>query len=360
MMRLLIFAISFSGIVQVFAQDVFPFIDNIGYMRSFQDGKVVQIEYIPPKHVEFSEKIIAFVDHKNDFFVFDGEKKELLSNLATRFQLGYHLVAWNAGPLVNVWDRGKKRTLTQFGRNYVVTDSLVVFEDLMENAIMVYYNDSVYTLVRSVDIPRFPLAVGTNSVAFIDNGDVHKAFVAGKILEIGVINDPVRYKAGGNKVAFNDPFHQSFAVVHQKEIVDVEEIMITDYQVGWDIVVYRDLNKQLFCYQDYKVSEISNFNARSFEVFRDMVVWNEAGLLFCYYKGKRYEIANFIPEEYKIRDGIVAFRNLNGGVSVFDKGEVRIISNLKNAPFEVNGSTVRVQVNRGNFVFYKDGETYNH
>ncbi|HAW80700.1 MAG TPA: hypothetical protein DCX27_13890 [Balneola sp.] len=81
-------------------------------------------------------------------------------------------------------------------------------------------------------------------------------------------------------------------------------------------------------------------------------------MFYAYYKNKKYELANYIPTDYKIRNGIVAFRNLNGGVSVFYDEKVEIVSNLTNAEFEVNGNTVKVKVNRGNYIFFKNGETY--
>lgn len=346
-----------SGLIH--AQDVFPYIDNIGYMRSFQDGKAIQIEYLEPMDVKYSEKMIAFIDNKRDFFVWDGEKKEKLSNLVNGYQIGYNIVAWNTGPILNVWDSGEKMELTRFAKNYQVTDSLVVFEDVRDNAIRVYYSGEIFDLFYSVDRPVFPKAVGSNSVAFVGNGDVHYAFVSGKIVEIGVINDKVHYSAGANKIAFNDPFYQSFACAHATEVVEVERIMIQDYKAGWDLVAYRDLNDNLKCYMNDDIIDLSNYNAREYKVFRNMVVWNETGQLFAFDGKRKYEVANYIPEEYKIRDGIVAFRNLNGGVSVLDNGEIKVVSNLQNAPFEVNGRTVRVQVNRGNFLFYRDGETWN-
>jgi hypothetical protein len=354
------FVIIFTGLFSslCIAQDVFPYMDNVGYMRSFQNGFAKQVEFIPPVKVKYSEKIIAYIDNKNDFFVFDGENKEMLSNMVNSYEIGYNLVAWTTGPILNVWDSGEKMTLTRFGRNYVVSDSLVVFEDLMENAIFVYYNHEVYELYRSVGPPRFPLAVGSNTVAFEGNGNVHFAFIAGELIEIGVINDPVKYSAGANKIAFNDPFHQSFAVAHYGEVVDAETIHVTDYQAGWDMVVYRDQNMNLKCYVNDELIEISNYSARWYEVFRNMVVWNEAGVFFAFDGKQKYELANYIPEEYKIRDGIVAFRNLNGGVSMFANGQVRVISNLPGAPFEVNGNTVRVQTNRGNFTFFQNGQSY--
>lgn len=358
MKRLLIFLITLFCLPYGFAQDVFPYMDNIGYMRSFQNGISRQVEFLPPVDVKYSEKLIAYIDNKNDFFIFDGEKKEMMTNMANSYAIGYNIVAWTTGPILNVWDSGKKRTLTRFGRNYVVTDSLVVFEDLIENAIFVYYNENVYELYRTVGPPVFPVAVGSNTVAFEGNGNVHYAFVAGRIIEIGVLNEPVKYSPGANKIAFNDPFHQSFAVAQFGEVVDVEQIKVTDYKAGWDLIAYRDQNMNLLCYIDNQVVELSNYSARWYEVFRNMVVWNEANVFFAFDGKKKYELANYIPEEYKVRDGIVAFRNLNGGVSLFENGEVRVISNLPGIPFEVNGNTVRLQTNRGNFTFFQGGKSF--
>lgn len=340
------------------SQEVFPYMDNMEFMRSFKDGSSTQVEHIPPHDLKYSEEIIAYMDHKNDLFIFDGKEKELLSNMANSYKIGYNLCAWNTGPIIYVWENGKKQILTRFGRNYLVSDSLVVFDDHMENAICAYYNDSIYTLFKSVDVPQMPTYVGSNSVAFKGNGDIYYTFISGKILELGVINDYIVFAPGANKIAFNDPFNQSFAVAHKNEIIDLESIMVKDYKAGWDIIAYRDLNENLICYTNGELIELSNYNAYNYTVFRNTVVWNEAGLFFVYDGEQKFEIANYIPDEYKIRDGIVVFRDLNGGVSIYEKGEVKVISNLSNVPFDVNGNTVRIHISRGNYIFYKDGKFF--
>ncbi len=352
------FALSFLG--HSLSQEVFPFIDNMEYLKSFQNGIEKQVDYLRPIDLKYSEEIIAYIDNKSDFFIYDGQSKKKMTGLANDYKIGINLAAWNTGPIVSVWDNGKQKVLTQFGGRYEVSDSLVVFEDKRDNAIRVYYKDSIYDLFYSVSNLMFPSAIGSNSVAYEGNGGVQYSFIAGNTLEIGVINDPVNYKAGGNIIAFNDPFNQSFAITLQNEILDVETIMVNDYKTGYDLVVYRDRNENLKGYIDYKLVTLSNYSAQFYEVFRDVVVWGENGIFYTYMNGKKYEICNYIPEEYKIRNGIVAFRNMNGGVSVFYNEEVKIVSNLTGAPFEVNGNTVRVQVNKGNFLFFQDGKTYSH
>ena len=343
---------------EVYAQKVFPYLDNLEYLKSFQNGQSYQVDYLRPVDVTYSEKVIAYIDNKNDFFIYDGDKKEKMTGMANGYQVGINLVAWNTGPIVSIWDDGRKQTITQFGRNYEVSDSLVVFEDLRDNAVRVYYKDSIYDLYYSIGDLAFPKHVGSNSVGFTGNGNVQYSFVSGKIIEIGVINDEVNYEAGGNLVAFNDPFHQSFAVAFSNEIVDVEPIMVNDYKAGYDLVAYRDRNLNLKGYINHKLVNLSSYSASFYDVFRDMIIWGENGMFYAYYKNKKYELANYIPTDYKIRNGIVAFRNLNGGVSVFYDEKVEIVSNLTNAEFEVNGNTVKVKVNRGNYIFFKNGETY--
>lgn len=348
------------SVITTHAQEVFPFINNMEYLKSFQNGQERQVDYLRPIDLKYSEEIIAYIDNKSDLFIYDGNRKEKLTGLANDYKIGINIAVWNTGPIVSVWDNGKQRVLTQFGGRYEVSDSLVVFEDRRDNAIRVYYRDSIYDLYYSVSDLAFPTAIGSNSVAYIGNGNVHYSFIAGKILEIGVINDPVNYKPGGNIIAFNDPFNQSFAITLKNEILDVERIMVNDYKAGYDLVVYRDRNDNLKGYINNKLVDLSNYTAKFYDVFRDVVVWGENGIFYTYMNGKKYEICNYIPSEYKIRNGIVAFRNMNGGVSVFYNEQVKIVSNLSGAEFAVNGNTVRVKVNKGNFIFFKNGKTYQH
>ncbi|WP_159038344.1 hypothetical protein [Brumimicrobium mesophilum] len=343
--------------LQLNAQRVFPLLDNLNYFKSFFEGSTRQLDHLKPVDFKYSEEIIAYIDNKSDFFVYDGVKKEKLSGLANDYKIGINIVAWNTGPIVSVWDNGRKQTLTQFGGTYEVSDSLVVFEDTRDNAIRVYYNGEIHDLYYSVSNLYFPQYIGSNTVAFQGNGNVHYAFIQGKIVEIGVFNENVEFATGGNLVVFNDPFNQSFAVAFKNKILDVEPIKVISYKAGYDKFVYLDRNNNLKAYINEELVTLSSY-PDFYEVFRGMIIWGENGVLYTFNNGKRYEIANYIPEEYKMRNGIVAFRNLNGGVSVFHNNQIEIVSNLSDAAFEVNGNTVRVQVNKGNYIFFKNGYTY--
>ncbi|MBW7869014.1 MAG: hypothetical protein H3C31_11875 [Brumimicrobium sp.] len=338
-------------------QSVFPFSDNLQYFKSFHEGMSIQLDYLPPIDYKYSENIIAYIDNKSDLFVFDGKSKQKLSGFVNDYAIGRNIVAWNAGPILAVWDQGTKKSLTNFARKYVVTDSLVVFDDERDNAIRVYYNGGIYDLYYSIGRPVFPQYIGSNTVSFVGNGDINYVFIAGKIIEVGSMNANTKFSAGGNLLVFNDSFNQTFSVAFKSEVMDVEKMPAIDYKAGYDMFVYTDINYNLKGYIDGEIVELSS-NASFYEVFRNMVVWGENGSFFTYKNGRRYEIANYIPEEFKLRDGIVAFRNLNRGISVFHNETVELVSNLIDAPFEVNGNTVQVRVTRGNYQYFKNGYRY--
>src|SRR5690554_7235516 len=101
---------------QINAQKVFPFLDNLNYLKSFHEGQVRQLDHLKPRDIKFSEEIIAYIDNKRDLFVYDGEDKEKLSGLVNGYELGINILAWNTGPILYVWNNGEKQILTRFGR----------------------------------------------------------------------------------------------------------------------------------------------------------------------------------------------------------------------------------------------------
>src|SRR5690554_7604723 len=56
-------------------QKVFPFLNNLNYLKSFHEGQSIQLDYLRPMDIKFSEELIAYIDSKSDLFVFDGREK---------------------------------------------------------------------------------------------------------------------------------------------------------------------------------------------------------------------------------------------------------------------------------------------
>ena len=342
------------------AQKVFPFLDNIGYLRSFENGYSKQLDYLVPTEVKFNQNIIAFKDHKRDLFVYNGEKKYFLNNTSSRYELGLNSVTWNIGPILFHWDNGKSKILSNFADEYLVSDSLVVFIDTRDNSLKAHYKDSVYLVTYSLEGLKLPSNIGPTTFGFKGPGEVQYIFDRGKITEIGSSQFSFTYASGYGFSVFNDPINQSFALYERGEIYNIEEIQIPSYKAGNNFAVYLDQNENLMYYEDGDLKKISNYSPDFYKVKDSLVVWGETNLFFVYDGEKVSQIANYIPEEYKISNKTLAFRDVMGGVSVFTEGKTHEVSKVYLAEFEVNGNAVRVETSKGNFLFWQNEKEFNY
>lgn len=358
-MKLFNIILTFLLVGSSFGQStLFPYTDNQGFIKSFDKGYARQVDYLPAKDLVFGDNLVAYVDNKGDLIVYNGKKKIFISSLANAYQVSDNILAWNAGRLINTYYNGKQRTITQFGERYMVSDSLVVFDDIRENALKAYYRDSIYTLYTSTVDIIMPKSIGVNNVAFKGDGDVHYIFSQGVIRELGVWYGDINYSSGTDLVAFNDPINQSFAVLEKGEFFDIESTQIRQYKAGKNFIAYTDLNENLIFYKNGRVEEISNYSTENFQVTDSLVVWQENGMLFCYDGVKKYEVATFIPVEWKAKNNVIAYRSVNGGLMAFQNGRSKIVTQVMDVPFEINQNIVRAQLIGNQYIFHWNGKNY--
>lgn len=176
---------SFVFIFKIFgllAQPVVPFVDFNNYFRVFQNDNFQTIEFQPILNYKAGDEFVAYIDNRENLRIFNGKERKDITNLNIKFSISDHLLAYNVGTTLNMWDAGKLRTLTYFVRDYVVKDSIIVYEDTRYNSVNVYYNKQTYTLYTVTGNLYMPTAVGDNIVAFKDNGGFIRSFTVGKLL----------------------------------------------------------------------------------------------------------------------------------------------------------------------------------
>lgn len=336
-----------------------PFIDFSGYFRTFYKDNFRQLEFQPIEKFDASDSHIAYIDTRGDFKVFDGNKTELISNQILSYKLSDGQLAWNIGPTLFALVKGRKQMLTTFARNYIVTDSLVVFEDLRFNTINVLYRGEVIQLMQTTGDLYMPDVIGDNMIAFRDFGDVYRVFWQGETYELGVWNmNPIEFSIGRDMVCFNDPTHRTFAVFEGGEFKDVNDIFVTKYKAGWGFCVFEDINGNLFHYQNGVKTQLSNYSASYWEVKDNCVIWGENSYYYTFYNGEKIQISNFKPSEIQMKNEIIAFRNIMGGVSAFMNGKVHEITNQMDASFQIYSDLVLVGLFNRNFLVYRNGRKF--
>ena len=219
----LFFALFYNSFI--FSQKVAPFIDFNNYFRSFEKENFRTLEFQAIEDFKVGDDLVAYIDNRGNLRVYDGKERKDISNLNVEYEVSDHFLAYKIGPTLNLWDQGKLQTLTYFARNYVVKDSIVVFEDTRFNNVNVYWNKNIYTLYTSTDELNMPQAkyIGDNIIAFKDNGEFYKIFWRGEIYELGVWNSSIQFESGCDLICFNDPTTRTFALFSNGEFIDIED-----------------------------------------------------------------------------------------------------------------------------------------
>ena len=346
----LFFFVSIVG----FSQNSIPFVDFNFYFRAFQDESFRVIELQRIQEYKAGDDFTAYIDNRGNLRVYDGQKISDVTNLNVNYQVSDYLMAWNVGPTVNLWDHGYQKTLTFNGRNYVVKDSIVVFEDLRYNAVNVYEKGKIKTLYTVVDELYMPVFIGENIVAFKDNGDFYKVYWNGQVYDLGVWNGDITFQGGTDVLTFNDPTTRTFAVFDKGEFLDVESFYMKKFKAGRGFIVYEDLNGNLFHYQNGVKTQLSYFTSELWDVKDDIVIWSENSYIYSFSEKVKVNVCNYMPSDYLLKNNVFAFRNIMGGVSAFINGEVFEISNQKDASYEIYGNSVLVQLFNNSFSVLKN------
>lgn len=332
-----------------------PFTTMQGLFKIFQDGVVRQLDHMAPLEVQVGDNIVGFIANNRDLRVYDGKKVTTLSGLVSNFKVSDNFIALQNGPILSVWHNGKGQWLTNFGRRYVVTDSLLVFEDTQMNSVRVWYNGTVqdlYTVIGDVYLPQF---IGDNVLAFEVIGGTHYIFHSGKMYEIDTYRQKVEFSCGRDIAAFNDPLTRTFAIYEKGQFFDLEEMHAVKFKAGIRCITYIDPNLNMWYYRGGNKTILSNYSPDYWDANDHCVVWGEGEQFFVWDGIQKVVAAYYRPEIWVIKNGVVAFKNQLGGVDCVIDGKVINITNEPMVGLFISGETIVIELVNKNFLAYSGG-----
>lgn len=337
------------------AQNVIPFIDFNYYFRSFEDGQFKSIQLQRVQNYKAGDNVVAFYDNRNNLQVYDGVEIKQLSALEVNYQVSDNLMVWHITETLNMWDAGELKTLSFNCREFEVKDSIIVFTDYRFKTLNVYYNGEIITLVTDIKDVPMPDFIGENIVAYRDNGNVYKVFWQGEIYELGAWHNPIPFKGDTDILAFNDPMTGTFAIFEEGEFKDLEDFHMGKYKAGNGFVVYENRNGDLYRYKNGETEKLTNFGAAMWDVKDNAIIWIENGFTYGMVDDVKMEIARFSVTEYLLKNSVIAFHDLLGGVSAFCGDKVTSITTQRDAKFEIFGNSVLVEQFNRSFLVLQDG-----
>lgn len=344
--------------VHLNAQKVLPMVDFNYFFKSFENGAFKSLDLQRIKEFKTGDDVVGYVDIRGNLRVYDGTDIQELSNVPTEYTVSDHLLTWKIGETLNLWDQGDLKTLSFRCGSYTVKDSIVVFQDTRFNTLNVYYNGDVTVLTTSIEGPRFADFIGENIVAYRDNGDVYKVFWRGGIYELDAWQGQISFEGGTDLLAFNDPITGTFAIFENGQFLDLEEFHMNTFRVGRGFVVYENQNNDLRVYKDGNVKTISNFGASSWRVVDDVVFWKENGVSYGYQNGEKVELGRYNIDEVQLKNNVIAFRNVMGGVDALMEGKIINITNQSDSKFSIHGDKVLVELFNSSYIVQTADKSY--
>ena len=341
------------------AQALFAYMDFNNFCRAFYNNNFVQIDHLEVSNLTLGDNVIAYMNAQKDFKIYDGKQTKLITNQFVNFKMSDNIIAWNLGEFLYYWENGKPHNVTSFAGDYLVGDSLIVFQDTRFNTLNAIYKGSTIQLMQQTDEMYMPDAMGDNIVMFRDNGGNYKVFWHGEQYEIGVWNytQDLKYVAGTDVLAFNDPNTRTFTVFQDGEFLDVEDMYATKMKAGRGFVVYEDIQGNLMYYSKGQKKQLSSFY-QSWDVKDDVVVWVESNSTFTLKNEEIIQILNYPIKEWRIKNDVIAFKTNVGGIGASVNGNVKEITNMTNCEFIVNGHGVMVTLPNKSVMILNQGQIY--
>jgi hypothetical protein len=301
------------------------------------------------------DNIVPYIDNRGNFKIYNGETVQQISIQEVDYKHSDFLVAWKIGSGIFSYDNGVKKMLTLFGGDFIVKDSLIVFQDTRFKTLNVLYRGEITQLMQQTGDMSMPECIGENIIGYKDNGDVYRVFWNGKLFEVGGTQLEITFQAGTDILCFNDAINKTFAVFEKGNFMDIEGMYVKNYKAGRGFIVYEDQTGNLWKYQNGQKTNITDFNSGIWDVKDDVLLWNENNLFFTYYYGEKKIVCNYKPDDYVLKNNVIAFRNAQGGVSVNINGKNSVLTNQKDALYSIYNSNVLVELFNKSFLFFSEG-----
>jgi hypothetical protein len=334
---------------------VSPFVDYNGYFQTFYKGNVRMLEMQRITSYDAGDNIVPYIDNRGNFKIYNGQNVDQISIQEVNYKHSDCLVAWKIGAGIFSYDNGVKKMLTPFGGDFIVKDSLIVFQDTRFKTLNVLYKGEIIQLMQQTGEMSMPDCIGENIIGYKDNGDIYRIFWNGKIFEVGGTELGITFQAGTDILCFNDAINKTFAVFDKGTFIDVEGMYVKNYKAGRGFIVYEDQAGNLWKFQNGQKTNITDFNSGIWEVKDDVLLWNENNLFFTYYNGEKKNVCNYKPDDYVLKNNVIAFRNAQGGVSVNINGKNTVLTNQKDALYTIYNSNVLVELFNKSFLFFSEG-----
>lgn len=344
------------------AQQLAAYQDVRGFFHVFDDGRFKQLESLPVKEFRVARNFLLWVNNVGQFKIYEkGYVKVLRETAPRRYVTSDHLMAYELGGQLFVYERQRSRSITNFASNFILNDSVIAFFDFNQG-LNVYYRGRARNL-EVFDVRMDQIEVGKNVVAYVDNIGQFAAYWAGEKYELEHLvprefRAGKEFFAGRNVMAYVDNYGR-FKIFHKGMVIDADPLTPRSFQVGDDMVAWVNRNNQFMVFDDGIITMVEDINPEKYRLIDGVIAYELANRHFkAYYQGETHILESYIPEQYKIDNQTLAWVDYMNNLHALSYGELikpakRIVSG-----FDLVVDVIQSNVNMARPQFYYDGTIY--
>ncbi|MBX2979772.1 MAG: hypothetical protein KF905_10790 [Flavobacteriales bacterium] len=363
MMRTFLLLFTVLSAVHARTQDVAGFVDYMDRLYVFDKGVFRQVEPRKPISIHKGGNYIAYADNRDDLKVYrDGESRIVDRAGELDVIVTDHFLGFTVAGILKVFD-GRTRMLCPNVGKYIVEDSLVAFEDIVNQKVQVFYNEETIKLEDQL-AGNAVLAwqSGDNVLAWISSYDrLLKVFYHGRIYELSDLVREVDMKCGLDMVAYRDPYDHTFKVFHQGTIYDLEERMPHRYEVGKGVLAWLDLTGSLKVFEGGRVHTAMTFEPQAWHMVDSLLVIEDQSFFNVFSNGKLHTVERVVPQKWQASWGTLAYVDVDRTLKVWRNGVAEVV--VRGQPvqeFVVERGLVLARLNIGTARVWWRGRTYDH
>lgn len=375
----LILILPWLGTKNSLAQPVSAYGDFQNQFFAWDNGMIRKIDYLLPLDFKIGRIAIPYIDNARNFKIYSGGATTQINTGNTNaFFATDYLVTFVNNTILYVWENGNVTKLSNYCRQFVTGDSLVMYFDQVQSEFRMYYQGQTYVLesfltggnnlfttdspqrrydnmdVASGQIPSFQLS--DNIAAYVNYAGQFKIFYLGNLIE-QESNQIKSFGVGRNTVAYID-VNNSFQVFYKGNTRMLDDYAPYQYQVGDNLVAFVGSDNYFKIFYDDSVYNIGYFEPEFGVVDNIVFFQDQTGYFNVFYKGKLYFLETYLPESITAKYNSLAYVTRGRMIKMFSEGNIYEVVNADVPFWRLDYDVLQYRFGTNlNKVFYR-GKTY--
>lgn len=346
------------------AQDVGGFLDYRNYFYGFDRGRIKELETLAPRAFGMGGGYMAYATTGGDVKIYkNGELRTIDQGIATVPYLTDNNFGYLSAGTLKVYDGNELHILSRQAGAAVVEDSLAAWFDDRDYTLHVWYKGQSQQVGDAlIENPVKRWKSGDNTLAWLDQQtSTFNVFYQGEIYQPATLVKEMRFEAGLDVVAYEDPSDKGLKALYKGEVMDVEPFMPDRLEMGRGLFAYIDKSGALKVFQGGRSYVALDFTPDEFHVEDSLVVIKDKNYMKVFHDGQTETLLQYWPTKWVADWGALAWLDNDNSVNVWHGGKTTLV--LQRQP--VNDFTLRrgliiINLKLNQVKIYWNGELYGH